>query len=115
MHSKRHFIPTFVFTVLSTLMLGIFTPAFSQNLNREKTPVSFTLQLLHTADIEGGIEALENAPRFSSVLNALKVEVENTVIIGAGDTYIPGAFFAAGNDPSLHDVLGREGRGVRIF
>ena len=31
--------------------------------------------------MEGGIEALENAPRFSSILNALKTEVENTVII----------------------------------
>ena len=50
-------------------------------------------------------------PRFSAVLNALKAEVEDTVIIGAGDTYIPGAFFAAGNDPSLRDVLGREGSG----
>jgi 2',3'-cyclic-nucleotide 2'-phosphodiesterase (5'-nucleotidase family) len=110
MHNKGHFISTSVFTVLSTLMLGISTPAFSQNLNQEAAS-SFTLQLLHTADIESGIEALENAPRFSSVLNALKIEVENTVIIGAGDTYIPGAFFAAGNDPSLRDVLGREGSG----
>ena len=61
--------------------------------------------------MEGGIEALENAPRFSSVLNALKAEVENTVIIGAGDSYILGPFFAAGNDRSLREVLGREGSG----
>ena len=61
--------------------------------------------------MEGGIEALENAPRFSSVLNALKAEFENTVIIGAGDSYILGPFFAAGNDRSLRDVLGREGSG----
>ena len=113
MHSKRHFIPTSVFILLSTLILGILTPAFSQNANLhgEETPASFTLQLLHAADIEAGIEALENVPRFSSVLNAFKAESENTVIIGAGDTYIPGAFFAAGNDPSLRDVLGREGSG----
>ena len=61
--------------------------------------------------MEGGVEALENAPRFSSVLNALKAEVENTVIIGAGDSYIPGPFFAAGNNQSLREVLGREGSG----
>ena len=48
---------------------------------------------------------------FSSVLNALKADFENTVIIGAGDSYIPGPFFAAGNDRSLRDVLGREGSG----
>ena len=95
--------------VFSILLLGILTPAFSQN---EEAPVSkTTLQLLHAADMEGGIEALENASRFSSVLNALKAEVENTVIIGAGDSYIPGPFFAAANNGSLREVLGREGSG----
>ena len=83
----------------------VSTPAFSQN------EEGFTLQLLHAADMEGGIEALENAPRFSSVLNALKAEVENTVIIGAGDSYIAGPFFAAANNGSLREVLGREGSG----
>ena len=91
--------------VFSILLLGIFTPVFSQNVE------NFRLQLLHAADMEGGIEALENAPRFSSVLNALKAEIENTVIIGAGDSYIPGPFFAAGNNQSLREVLGREGVG----
>ena len=83
----------------------VSTPAFSQN------EEDFTLQLLHAADMEGGVEALENAPRFSSVLNALKAEVENTVIIGAGDSYIAGPFFAAANNGSLREVLGREGSG----
>ena len=96
-------------TILSILLLGtlmlVDMPAFSQN------EESFTLQLLHAADMEGGIEALENAPRFSSVLNALKAEIENTVIIGAGDSYIPGPFFAAANNGSLREVLGREGSG----
>ena len=39
-----------------------------------ETGVSFTLQLLHAVDLEGDIDALENAPRFSSILNALKIE-----------------------------------------
>ncbi len=102
MYSKRRLFSSSVFIVLIVLILGIFRPAFSQN---------FTLQLLHAADMEGGIEALDNAPRFSSVLNALSAEFENTVIIGAGDSYIPGPFFAAGNDRSLRSVLGREGSG----
>ena len=116
MQSKERFVPNFIglkahttTIILSILLLGFvtlgITPAFSQN------EEGFTLQLLHAADMEGGIEALENAPRFSSVLNALKTEVENTVIIGAGDSYIPGPFFAAGNDRSLREVLGREGSG----
>ena len=95
--------------IFSILLLGILTPAFSQN--EESRLSKTTLQLLHAADMEGGIEALENAPRFSSVLNALKTEVEDTVIIGAGDSYIPGPFFAAANNGSLREVLGREGSG----
>ena len=118
MPNKESFVPHFVgrclnahttIITLSTLLFVSLTlgslPAFSQNEER------FTLQLLHAADMEGGIEALENAPRFSSVLNALKAEIENTVIIGAGDSYIPGPFFAAANNQSLREVLGREGSG----
>ncbi|MDE0634869.1 MAG: 5'-nucleotidase C-terminal domain-containing protein [Candidatus Poribacteria bacterium] len=112
MQNKELFVPNVIGLkahitkiMFSILLLSILTPAFSQN------EESFTLQLLHAADMEGGIEALENAPRFSSVLNALKAEVENTVIIGAGDSYIPGPFFAAGNNQSLREVLGREGSG----
>lgn len=112
MQNKELFVPNVIGLkagitkiVFSILLLGILTPAFSQN------GESFRLQLLHAADMEGGIEALENAPRFSSVLNALKTELENTVIIGAGDSYIPGPFFAAGNNQSLREVLGREGSG----
>ena len=104
MLSKQHAISISVCIIFSALIP--VSPAFSQD-----TPAHFTLQLLHAADLESGVEALENAPRFSAVLNALKAEEENTVIIGAGDTYIPGAFFAAGNDQSLRDVLGREGSG----
>ena len=91
--------------MIATLILGAVAPAFSANGSE------FTLQLLHAADMEGDIAALENSPRFSSILNTLKAEFENTVIIGAGDSYIPGPFFAAGNGPSLRDVLGREGSG----
>ncbi|MYF99807.1 T9SS type A sorting domain-containing protein [Candidatus Poribacteria bacterium] len=116
MQNKELFVPNVIGLkthitkiVFLILLLGILTPAFSQN---GETLMSKTrLQLLHAADMEGGIEALENAPRFSSVLNALKAEVENTVIIGAGDSYIPGPFFAAGNHQSLREVLGREGSG----
>ena len=61
MHSKGHFISTSVFIVLLTLISGIFTPAFSQDDSGH-----FTLQLIHAADMEGDIEALENAPRLSS-------------------------------------------------
>ena len=76
---------------------------------------SFTLQLLHAADQEAGIPALDNADRFSAVLNALRNEdadgdgvadYENTVTLSSGDAYIPGPFFAASEE-----AFGGQGRG----
>ena len=66
MQKKEPFVPNVIGLkahitkiVFSILLLGILTPAFSQN---EEAPSSkITLQLLHAADMEGGIEALENA------------------------------------------------------
>ena len=109
MYRKTRFITLVALSALTALTLGWVTPVFSEN--GAETNVSFTLQLLHAADMEGDVEALDNASRFSSVLNALKVEFENTVIIGGGDSYTPGPLFAAGNDRSLRTVLGREGSG----
>ncbi|MEM8831530.1 MAG: choice-of-anchor I family protein [Cyanobacteria bacterium P01_G01_bin.19] len=76
---------------------------------------TFTLQLLHAGDQEGGIAALEDAPNFSAVLNALRDEdadgdgvadYENTLTLSSGDAYIPGPFFAAGEG-----AYGGQGRG----
>jgi 2',3'-cyclic-nucleotide 2'-phosphodiesterase (5'-nucleotidase family) len=81
---------------------------------------TFTLQLLHAADQEAGIPALEDAPNFSAVLNALKnedadndgnVDYENTLLLSSGDAYIPGIFLDASADPTLAPLLGEEGRG----
>ncbi len=81
---------------------------------------NYTLQLLHAADQEAGIPALEDAPNFSAVLNALKNEdanqdgnpdYENTLLLSSGDAYIPGIFLDASADPELAPLLGKEGRG----
>ena len=52
---KPHVISISVFIVFSALILD--NPAFAQD-----TPARFTLQLLHAADLESGVEAIENAP-----------------------------------------------------
>lgn len=72
----------------------------------------FTLELLHAADQEAGIPALEDAPRFSAVLNALKAEdlgddgiEDNTLVLSSGDAILPGLFFTASEE-----VLGGQGR-----
>ncbi len=58
-----------------------------------------TLQLLHAADQEGGVEAVDDAPRFSAVLDALRaLNPDRTLVLSSGDNYIPGPFLAAGGE-----------------
>jgi 2',3'-cyclic-nucleotide 2'-phosphodiesterase (5'-nucleotidase family) len=82
------------------------------------TPQPFRLQLFHAADQEGGVPALDDAPRFSAVLNALLQQdidnngiagFTNNLILSSGDAYIPGLFFNASQDvfggPGRADIL----------
>ncbi len=57
----------------------------------------FTLQILHASDLEGGVDALDRAPNFAAIVDALE-DQENTIILSAGDNYIPGPFFNAAGD-----------------
>jgi len=68
-----------------------------ENAGIEHAPATnnFQLQLLHLADQEAGIPAIEDAPRASAVINALKDDFENTLLLSAGDAIIPGLFFSA--------------------
>jgi 5'-nucleotidase/UDP-sugar diphosphatase len=71
----------------------------------------YKLQILHGSDFEAGIPALNDAVGFSTVVNALRDDVPNTLTLSSGDNYIPGPFFSSGSDGSLRSVLGREGVG----
>jgi 2',3'-cyclic-nucleotide 2'-phosphodiesterase (5'-nucleotidase family) len=81
--------------------------------------MSITLQLLHASDLEGGVEAIGRAPNFAAIVEGLEQQNPNTIVISAGDNYIPGPFFSAAGDRELRDplrdVLGnpdaREGEG----
>ncbi len=87
--------------------------AIATLLNPQVLPMAdFTLQLFHAADQEGNISALDDAPRFSAVLNALKNEdidgdgvagFANTLLLSSGDAYIPGVFFNA-SDPAFGGI-----------
>ena len=57
--------------------------------------MALELQILHAADQEGGLPAIEDAVNFSAVLNALEGDFENTLKLTSGDLYIPGFFFNA--------------------
>ena len=76
---------------------------------------TFTLELLHAADQEGGVAAVSDAPRFSAVLNALREEdlgadgeADNTLTLSSGDAFIPGVFYGASEgafgSPGIGDI-----------
>lgn len=67
---------------------------------------NFQLQILHASDMESGIPALTDAVNFSTVVNALRDDYANTLILTSGDNYIPGPFFSASSDPGLSGVPG---------
>lgn len=71
----------------------------------DTTGEAFTLQLLHASDLEGGVDAIDNAPNFAAIVDQLEEEYDATVRISAGDNYIPGPFFNAAADGSLRGVL----------
>lgn len=86
--------------------------------------MTFTLQILHASDFEGGIDAAGTTPqtsdavRFSAVINRLRTNTDtttfgvsdnvlaNTLTLSSGDNFIPGVFLNASSDTSLNGVGG---------
>ncbi len=74
-----------------------------------------TLQLLHASDQEAGLDAIDDAPRFSSVLTALRDDAtqtfDATLTLMSGDLYISGPFFSTTTgqaDIRIMDALGTQ-------
>lgn len=66
--------------------------------------MAYTLQILHASDLEGGVDAIQNAPNFAAIVDFLEDEFANSITLSAGDNYIPGPFFnAAGDRPTFRD------------
>jgi 2',3'-cyclic-nucleotide 2'-phosphodiesterase (5'-nucleotidase family) len=65
--------------------------------------MTFTLQVLHASDLEGGIDAIERTPNFAAIVDSLEDAdgVDASITLSVGDNYIPGPFFSAAGDPSL--------------
>jgi len=83
---------------------------------------NFSLQLLHGADFEAGVSDLDNILGFSAIVNKFKNAsdlpsnvVANTLILSAGDNYIPGAFFNASSDARLNGVGGLGTSGAPVL
>ncbi len=66
---------------------------------------TFRLQLLHASDLEGGVDAIDRATNFAAIVEALEspatelaTGIDGSVVLSAGDNYIPGPFFNAAAD-----------------
>jgi len=69
----------------------------------------FTVQVLHAADQEAGVDAIDFAPRFSAVLSGLRAQFPNTLTLASGDLWIPGPFYNATGgqaDAAINSALG---------
>ncbi len=125
--------------VSGVLVAGLLLPAFAQSssatrvanraVDRASVPTQVSaganirIQFLHASDLEGGVEAVSDAPNFAAIVEALEGEASGqgvpSLLLSAGDNYIPGPFFSAAGDGSMRavfrDVLGnpaaREGIG----
>ena len=103
-------------TPIAIASLGIFA-AFAG------AQAPLRVQILHASDLEGGVDAVADAPNFAAVVEALEADAAGSsipsLLLSSGDNYIPGPFFSAAGDFSLRNtfrtVLGqpdaREGEG----
>ena len=73
---------------------------------------SYTLQLLHAADMDGTTGALTNVENFSAILEGFRNQFPyNTLVLSSGDNYIPGPRYYAAADEVNDPVLGVSGEG----
>lgn len=74
------------------------------------------LQILHASDLEAGVAAIEGAPNFAAVMDALEADAADrgygSITLSSGDNYIPSPFFNASSDPSLAEALGAAYQGL---
>ncbi len=116
-HRRRRFVAILRLLALFALMAA--TAACGDNLDDDylfpypEPAGSFTLQLLHAADMESGGEAVDDAPRFSAILSSLRGEMPmSTVVLCSGDNYIGCPFFSASVYDSLKALVGDTGTGL---
>ncbi len=64
-------------------------------------PETFTLQILHASDLEGGVEAIGRAANFAAIVDLLEDTHENSITLSAGDNYLSGPFFSASDDQDI--------------
>ncbi len=71
----------------------------------ELVPPTYTLQLLHYYG-ESGLLGVETGPIMGAMIDKFDDEYSNTLVLGEGDSFIPGPWLIGGADPSLNSVPG---------
>ena len=67
------------------IALAVAAALFLSACDNQDEP-AFTLQLLHAADMDSSVGALENVEDFSAILDAFRAEFpDNTLVVSSGD------------------------------
>jgi 2',3'-cyclic-nucleotide 2'-phosphodiesterase (5'-nucleotidase family) len=72
---------------------------------------TFQLQLLHFSDINSERDIIDNAPRFSAILDNFRNIIPNTVVLSAGGNWRFGQAYVAATNDVFTNILGVPGRG----
>ena len=98
-------------SLVGALTALAFTSACPEPTEPEPEPepqpptAAFQLQVLHASDMESGVPAITDAPRFSAVLKALESQFPGrTLKLASGDAWLPGVFYNAGGDPAMSAI-----------
>ncbi|GAB2800944.1 hypothetical protein GCM10027040_30800 [Halomonas shantousis] len=70
-------------------------------------PETYTLQLLHASDMEGGGTDLLNAPNFVAITDYLEEQSDNSLFISSGDLLLSGPYQSAAGSDELQPALQR--------
>ncbi|WP_111642874.1 bifunctional metallophosphatase/5'-nucleotidase [Marinimicrobium alkaliphilum] len=99
--------------ILCALALSACGSSSSDDPTPEEPGSTFTLQLLHFADVDGGgTAAMFNVDHFSALVEHFRSDMpDNTLLVSAGDNYIPGPIFQASADERMNAVVGVAGEG----
>lgn len=68
------------------------------------TVTVYTLQVLHYYG-ESGLLGIETAPILGAMIDRMDNDYANTVVLGEGDSFIPGPWLIGGADPSFNRLL----------
>ncbi len=98
--------PRMVYILLAAMTMLMLAPmATAQE--------TVTLQILHASDLEGGVAAIDDAPNFAAVVEGLENDAAangyESILLSAGDNYLPGPFFNAAGDRSMRDIFSAAG------